>query len=54
MALDTSHQTLRSKGAKLLSYLWVGTDVREIMDKVATEVEHLVDERNNETNTKID
>ena len=30
-----------------------GTDVREVMDKVATEVEQLVEEKNNETNTRI-
>jgi len=29
-----------------------GNDVREVMDKVATEVEQLVEERNNETNTE--
>jgi len=29
-----------------------GTDVREVMDKVATEVEQLVEKRNNETDTK--
>ena len=29
-----------------------GTDVREDMNKVATEVEKLVEERNNETNTE--
>ena len=31
-----------------------GTDVREVMDKVATEVEQLVDNTNNETNTRIE
>ena len=29
-----------------------GTDVREVMNKVATEVEELVEKRNNETDTK--
>ena len=29
-----------------------GNDVREVMDKVATEVEQLVEARNNETNTE--
>ena len=54
MALDTSHQTLCSKGQDYYHTSGSGTDVREVMDKVATEVEHLVEERNNETNTRID
>ena len=28
-----------------------GTNVREVMDKVATEIEQLVDQKNNETET---
>ena len=30
------------------------TDVREVMDKVVTEIEQLVEQKNNETNTKDD
>ena len=46
MALDTTHQTLCPKRQDYYHTSGSGTDVREVMDKVASEVEHLVSERN--------
>ena len=40
------------RGKTIITPLGSGTDVREVMNKVATEVEQLVEERNNETDTR--